>query len=399
MTGFQASRALPGTRKAMLDVLCRHLPMVRLRAGGLALAAIALATACTGEIVDPGEGGGDPEAAAIQAFETNVQPTLQAKCASCHASTVAPQFLKPDPTLREGVLKFNSGALVNLMDPVQSRLAVYASSQAHAAVGVNYTPAEAAQVTAWAELEALAAGVDAPPVVETGKLTPRVGANEIDLGSIGLTGSKFKFDYQPLATGMYLSRISVDAGTGGVHLVHPLFVVWDGATQIPDPIDRFSDVDLTVAEAQSSQVGGGTAVFVDIPPQGELSVHFKAISLANGMPPTGGGGITGGGCKAVAQFTANVRPQLQQCLGCHGGANSGATGATDMTKLNNDAEQANACAQILSRASKLNPDQSSIIVSVDAAVTNVHAFYKVPAGNFANYRTQLLAWIQAEAAP
>ena len=79
---------------------------------------------------------------------------------------------------------------------------------------MNYTPAEAAQVTAWAELEAVVAGVVQAPVVETAKITPRIGTNELDLTSIGLAGSKFKFDYQPLATGMYLSRISVDAASG-----------------------------------------------------------------------------------------------------------------------------------------------------------------------------------------
>ena len=398
MMGFQASRALPGTRKAMLDVLCRHLPMVRLRAG-LMLAAVAVASACTGEIVDPNGGGGDPEAAAIQAFESNVAPTLQAKCAVCHAGVAAPQFMKPDPTLREGVLKFNGGALVNLMEPGQSRLSVFASSQAHASVGVNYTPAEAAQVTAWAELEALAAGVESSPVVETAKLTPMVGPNEIDLGTIGLTGSKFKFDYQPLATGMYLSRITVDAGAG-VRLVHPLFVVWDEATAIPDPIDRFSDVDLTVAELTSSQVGGGTAVFVDIPPQGQLSVHFKTVSLANGMPPSDGGGIVGGGCKAVPSFTANARTLLQQnCASCHAGANAGATGATDMRQLADDTKQAEACAQILSRVSKLNPDQSSILESVRPGSPVTHPFKFPNQGAFDAYRASLIMWINAEAAP
>ncbi len=382
----------------MLDVLCRHLPMVRLRISLAATFALALAAVgCTGDIIDP---EGDPLEAAMQAFDTTVAPTMQTKCASCHVSTENPQFMRPNPTLREGVLTFNTGGLVNMMDPIASRLAVYASSQAHATVGVNYTPAEAAQVTAWVELEALAAGVEPEPVVETAKITPVVGANEVDLTSIGLTGSKMTFDYQPLATGMYLSRIQINASTGGVRLVHPLFVVWDQATAIPDPIDRFSDIDLTVAEMTTSQVGGGTAVFVDIPPQGQLSVHFKTATFANGMPPSDGGGITGGGCKAVPQFTSTARPQLTACAGmCHAGTNAAARGATDMSKLADDLMQTEACAQILSRVSKLNPDQSSIIVSVDPAVTNVHPYYKVPAANFAAFRTQMLMWINAEAAP
>ncbi len=380
----------------MLDVLCRHLPMVRLRISALAALAL-VAAACTGDIVDP---EGDPLEAATRAFDTTVAPTMQTKCASCHVSSTNPQFMRPDPTLREGVLNFNGGALVDLMDPQASRLSVYASSQAHATVGVNYLPAEAAAVTAWVELEALAAGVEAEPVVETAKITPVIGANEVDLGSIGLTGSKLTFDYQPLATGMYLSRISVNASTGGVRLVHPLFVVWDGATPIPDPIDRFSDIDLTVAEMTTSQVGGGTAVFVDIPPTGQLSLHFKTATFANGMPPSDDGGIVGGGCKAVPLFTSAARPQLTGCANqCHGGNNAAARGATDMSKLADDAQQPDACAQILSRVSKLNPDQSSIIVSVDPAVPNVHPQFKVPAANFANYRTQMLMWINAEAAP
>src|SRR5690606_31968903 len=174
-------------------------------------------------------------------------------------------------------------------------------------------------------------------------------------------------------TGMYLSRIEVAAATGGVRLVHPLFVVWDGPTAIPDPIDRFSDIDLTVAEMTTSQVGGGTAVFVDIPPSGELSVHFKTATFANGMPPSDDGGIIDGGCKAVEQFTALARPQLTTCANqCHAGGQAPALAATDMSKLLDDLQQPEACAQILSRVSKLNPDQSSIIVSVDPAVPNVH---------------------------
>jgi hypothetical protein len=165
----------------MLDVLCRHLPMVRLRIAALATMAIA-AAACTGDIVDP---EGDPLEQAVRAFDTTVAPTMQAKCASCHVSTENPQFMRPNPTLREGVMTFNEGGLISLTDPQASRLSVYASSQAHASVGVNYLPAEAAAVTAWIELEALAMGVVAEPVVETSKITPVIGANEVDLTRSG----------------------------------------------------------------------------------------------------------------------------------------------------------------------------------------------------------------------
>lgn len=285
-------RRLPVTRRAALEVLLRRLPMVRLHALSVGLAL--LAVACTGEIIDPSN---EAAKAAAAAFSRNVEPTLLAKCGTCHTGTANPQFMKPNPTLREGVLSFDSGKLVDLDDPQTSRLAIYASSQAHAGVGTNYLPAEAAKVVAWVELEAIAAGKMPAPTIETPVVTPTVGTNTIDLASLGLAGTSFTFDYQPLATGMYLSRIAVTAGAGGVRLTHPLFVVWEGQEPVPDPIDRFSDIDLTVAEMSSSPVGGGTAVFVDVPPGAPLSLYFKAATFANGMPPTPEGGTTGGGCK------------------------------------------------------------------------------------------------------
>ena len=209
------------------------------------------------------------------------------------------------------------------------------------------------------------------------------------------------FDFERITTGYYLSRIKVMAGTGGVHLVDPLFVVWEGEVAVPDPINRFSGIDLVVQEATESPVGGGTAIFTypgAVPASPQISVHFKTATFANGMPPTENGGTTGG-CKATATFTATIRPLLQPCAGmCHAGQMAGATGATNMTKLADDAMQPEACAQILTRVSKPNPNQSSIIVSVDPAVTAVHRQYKVM-GDFNAYRNAMIAWITAEAAP
>ena len=392
MLGSLRFRAVPVSRRAALEVLLRRLSMVRLSAVALAT----LAVACTGEIVDP---SGDAAKAAAAAFKSNVEPTLTSKCGVCHTGTAFPQFMRPDPTLRDGVLKFDGGKLLNLDDPQQSRLAVYASSQAHAMVGTNYQPAEAAKVVAWAELEALAAGKSPAPTIETPVITPVVGQNTIDLGALGLTGTTFKFDYQPLATGMYLSRISGTAGAGGVRLTHPLFVVWDGNNPVPDPIDRFGDIDLTVAEMTSSSVGGGTAVFVDVPPTAPLSLYFKAATFANGMPPSTDGGATGG-CKAVAQFTAAVRgPLTASCTSCHAGGNAGATAATDMTKLADDAQQMAACAQILSRVSKLTPDQSALFVSAQPNSGLNHPFKFPSDTEFQAFKAAILPWITAEAAP
>ena len=415
--GRKPSSALLGTRSSMLAVLCQNLPMIRLRAG-LALARIALAGACTGDIVNPD--GGDPTQLAIAAFERDVAPVMNIKCAICHTAADKPQFMKPNPTLREGIMAYrNAGgaSLLNLMAPIDSRLQVFSSSEAHLAVGPNFTPAEAAQVTAWVELEALAAGVVEQPEIRTTRVTPVIGTNTIALDTIGLTGplagqtclqstacSKFVFDFERITTGYYLSRIKVIAGTGGVHLVDPLFVIWEGESAVPDPINRFSGIDLVVAEAAESPVGGGTAIFTypaAVPVSPQISIHFKTATFANGMAPTENGGATGA-CEAVATFTATIKPLLQPCATmCHGGQMAAATGATDMRKVNDDAAQLDACNQILTRVSKTNPNQSSVIVSVDPTATIGHATrnYKVPAASFAGYRDMMITWNNAEAAP
>ena len=70
-----------------------------------------------------------------------------------------------------------------------------------------------------------------------------------------------------------------------------------------------------------------------------------------------------------------------------------------MTKVNDDAQQDAACTQILTRVSKTNPNQSSIIVSVDPGATAVHTQYKVPGANFTVFKNTMITWINAEAAP
>lgn len=378
--------------------------MFAARKAGLSLVVIGLTAAagCTGDIVNP---EGDPLQAAIDAFDHDIAPIMNGKCAVCHTAADKPQFMRPNPTLREGIIAYRNtsgGGLLNLMAPIDSRLQVYSSSEAHLAVGPNFTPAEAAKVTAWVALEALAAGVTEAPEVKTTKIAPVIGTNTIPLDTIGLTGSKFLFDFERIATGYYLSRIKVQAGTGGVHLTDPLFVVWQGTTAVPDPINRFAGIDLVVAENMESPVGGGTAIFTfppeQLPLSPQISIHFKTATFSNGMQPTENGGASGG-CKATAMFTGTIKPLLQPCLACHAGANAGATGATNMTKVNDDAAQGDACAQILTRVSKANPNQSSIVVSVDPGAAAVHGQYKVPAASFTAFKNAMITWINAEAAP
>ena len=75
-----------------------------------------------------------------------------------------------------------------------------------------------------------------------------------------------------------------------------------------------------VQEGLTSYVGGGTAVFVDVAPTSDISVHFRVAELADGTDPGGGdGGVVGGGCNNVPAFTSAAQPPLAaSCGNCHG---------------------------------------------------------------------------------
>ncbi len=389
---------MSASRRAMLDTLLRHLPMVRLRAGAAipAVLGVALATsACAGDITMPGGGGDSAElAAAKAAFTRDVQPIMDGYCLSCHAAQVNIDFLKNLPDMRSTMLAWEG--LVNLEAPTTSSLL---TKGAHS--GPALTPDQSALILDWIDLEAAATGVEPAEAVETDRLTPTPGVNSIDLTALGLTGSTLTFLYEPLATGMYLSDITITGGPGGVHVVNPLFVIWSEGQPAPDPINRFGNIDLVVLEGATSYIGGGTAVFVDVVPGSDISVHFRVAEFADGTEPGGGdGGVVGGGCNNVPAFTSSARAALaQSCGNCHGaGGMTDAINATDMTKIADlTAEgQAAACAQVKTRINELDPINSGLLLAPDPASGTGHPFKFPSAGEFQAFRDQILAWVNQE---
>lgn len=378
----------------MLNTLYLHLRMVKLTAAA-AMALVALTTGCMGEITNGADGDSTltpQQLAAKNAFDSQVMPILNGFCGSCHTSMAGVDFMKADPDVRTHMLTFPN--LINLDAPAQSMLL---GKGAHE--GPAFTADQATTVLQWINLEKDAAGTGGT-TIQTQAFQPVPGQNTVDLTSIGLPGTTLTFRLEPLSVGIYLNEITVHAGADGAHVVHPLFVTWDDQMNAtPDPVDRFADVDLTVAATMQSPLGGGTAVFVNVAPNAKLSIHFKVAEKATGGGTTGGGGISGG-CKAVGAFTQLAQPLLaQNCASCHAGQNSGATSATDMTKINDlsPAGQAAACAQILTRVDKTNPDTSGIFVSTDPGQNVTHPFkFNGNAGAFSNFKSQLTMWINQE---
>ncbi|MCE9578729.1 MAG: hypothetical protein K8W52_36730 [Deltaproteobacteria bacterium] len=378
----------------MLNTLYLHLRMVRLVAA--TAFALVLATGCMGEITN-GANGDDvltpEEIAAKNAFDQTVTPILGPTCGGCHTSMANIDFMAPMPDMRTHLLAWPG--LVNLDTPTSSKLL---TKGAHS--GPAFTAEQSAGVLDWINLEKVAAG-GPTTTVETQAFQPQPGVNTVDLTGIGLPGATITFRMQQLSVGIYLNEITVHASTDAIHVVHPLFVTWDAQNVAsPDPVDRFADIDLTVAANEASSIGGGTAVFVDVAPTTKLSLHFLVAAKATGGSTTGGGGITGGGCKSVAAFTQFAQPVLAaNCAGCHAGGNAGATSATDMSKINDlsATAQAAACGQILSRVVKATPADSGILVTVDPSKGLTHPFkFGGNQGSYAAYESQMLMWINQE---
>ncbi len=354
------------------------------------LAVVATAGACAGDIT--GSGDGAAIAAAKAKFNSDVTPILEGFCGACHVGMPNIDFMREDPDVRTRMLGWDN--LVSLDSPSASGLL---NKGPHS--GPALTPDQSAVMLDWIELEVVAAGGEPAPTVETQRITPQPGVNDLDLGELGLTDTHLTFLYEPLATGMYLSDIKVAGGAGGAHLVNPLFVIWEENTPSPDPINRFGNVDLTVLEATTAFVGGGTAVFVDVVPGSDISVHFRVAEFADGTDPDDDG-IIGGGCNDVTAFTASAQPPLAaNCASCHGeGGLTDAMAATDMTQIANLTAdgQAAACAQVKTRVNVLDPVNSGLFLAPDPASGTAHPFKFPSADAFNAFRDQVILWINEE---
>jgi cytochrome c553 len=356
----------------------------------LALALALPLVACVGdaptfEAVGADAGELDEQALVKQLFIDEVEPLLTSYCGGCHGADTSVPFMGGAADMYASVMEWPN--LVSLKVPSASSLL---SKGAHS--GPAWQPDQADIVRDWIEQEAALAPAD-ELALETPPFIPTSGENTIDLSGIGLTGATITFRMEPLSSGMYLSRMSLNASTSGVHIVHPTFVPWEGDTPNPDPVDRFSSLDVYAGAQESVSVGGGTLILVDVASNSPLSVRFEVAELADA------GDTVLAGCNDVAAFAANAQPQLAQfCTSCHAGSDDSATNATDMTRIADLSPegQAAACGQILSRVNLLDANNSSIFLAPEPQSALGHPF-KLPDNNsFLAFRSALTVWITAE---
>lgn len=231
---------------------------------------------------------------------------------------------------------------------------------------------------------------------------PILGFNAVYLDSIdpAFSGMAITFKVNELTeASLELTTIEVHTTAKmGLHMVHPLFSVYPkGGDPNPDPADSFSNIDQYIDYGKSEALGPGTLILTNWVQGGKLQISFENIETYSTMTPDGGdGGITGG-CVALDSFTQNAQASFGQCLQCHGGSNGQATAAVDMQGLVNDADVANACAQIRNRVTPENPPESQLFITTDPGGNAAHPYkFNQNQGAFDTFKNNVSVWIAAE---
>ncbi len=426
----------------MLDTLLKHLDMVRLSVGALAVLTL---VGCNGLI----QGGTDPgvspeEKVARDKWINLALPAFQsAPCTTCHSGQQANiGFLvgSGDLDIRNTLLTFTPD-VVDLTAPQSSRVL---TKGAHAGPALDAVPAS--NILEWLQAEQAAAGTTggggttltlstqpfAPLLCTSGQAgDPTCPINHVSLVDAGmaanppvdLTGAEITFLVQPLSNDMYVTDLTLKAGTAGVYVEHPLFVYLppqgvncaDGTpAPCPDTIDRFFAVKMNQMASTSGSIGGGTAAFAGFAPTAaaQLYISFKVLDIYH--PDSTGGGTTTGGCKVLTgtnSFQSLVVPVMNvtlsgegnKCSGCHlQGQNANAISAMDITGINSTDTSAGgalntACNQVLTRINMQDIPNSGVILAPEAGQDAAHPFkFANQATNFTNFKNALSAWANAE---
>ncbi|MFO0614231.1 MAG: hypothetical protein U0414_16700 [Polyangiaceae bacterium] len=356
-----------------------------------------------------GAGGGMTAADPKELF-AELEADFVAACASCHQpGGLADRPFLAQPDRYQSVISWPG---IITKDPSKSLLLTYpvSGSGAHTN-GKNLDAADLKttlmpRIVNWltAEGAAIAAPIDmAKPTIAP--VAPIMGFNAIYLTPLDkeLEGVAITFNANQLTEKtLELTDVQVHSTTKtGVHIVHPLFVVYPKNKDAdPDPVDNFGGVDAYYDKNESGDLGQGTVLLTNWVNEAKLSIVFETVepyTVGGGTGGAGGTGTaTGGGCKDVAEFTASAQGRFQtSCFGCHGGGNAMANAAVDMSKLMTD--PAAACGQIRNRVKPADAPNSQIFITTDPGGTAAHPFkFGGNQGQFDTFKSNVSLWIQAE---
>ncbi len=202
---------------------------------------------------------------AREQFMQHAWPALAA-CQSCHGSQPAIDFLAPGTADGAYTTLFEfQPPVIDVSAPASSLLVTMGKH-----TGPALDPASASRVLQWleAERDERVPGVGTSATV--GPFLPALGtAMTLDLPA----GGTVTMMAEAGEAGLYLSRLTVKAGSA-LHVVHPLFVSRP-PKPILDDLDRFSDLDVSLAAGETVELG--PAAFLSFNPSDYLTIHFKTL--------------------------------------------------------------------------------------------------------------------------
>lgn len=248
---------------------------------------------------------------------------------------------------------------------------------AHAGPALNTDAELEKKIVAWLELESFA--IQSQKLPSTEPYTVKQGPNELDLTPASggkLTGVKLTFEASLVGTMLSLSQIKLVVPAGqDVHLQQPRFIrilpqpKADGTSEVADPADSFSNLDITVAQGTEGTLTPGSVFFsgdgwkpYDLAAD---KIRIEAVKLEPGKVQVIAQAAT---CKNVQGFTQNVLPIMRggasiNCANCHGNGLAGLA-------LNN-ADQALVCNQVLAKMTAPPNVAQSLIIQKVVAPNNV----------------------------
>jgi hypothetical protein len=190
-----------------------------------------------------------------------------ATCNSCHGSQPSVDFLAPGTVdgAYTTVFEFQP-PVIDVGSPASSLLLTMGKH-----TGPALDPTSAASVLAWLEAERDERVPDLGNAVRIGPFMPTYGTlMTVDLGVNGATITMMP---ELGEAGLYFSKLTLNAGSG-LRVIHPLFVSRP-PMPVLDEIDRFADVDLSLAAGAVVELG--PAAFLAFDPNDYLSIHFKTL--------------------------------------------------------------------------------------------------------------------------
>ncbi len=341
-----------------------------------------------------GSDGSAAQSSGRDKFNATVRPIMQPRCSPCHgmANGLGPGFMIPDAY--DSLVAY-PGMITR--DPTHSLLITKGPHNG----AVFFNDQEKLIVLDWLAIEAAVLPPSVTSSVFATPITLQMGkdANSIDLSPLcansGCAGATIKFTAEVLGQALKVTDLTVHPdGPSGLHIVHPLFVgVNPMGVKTADPVDTLDGYDVTYMNATPAPLGPGLILLTNVAQGDQVTIAFSLIERWDGVVMTGG-------CKSPSLFTMDATPSLTTpCTTmCHGGANTAAQNALDMSHVTDGTMmgQAIACAQVLNRVNPAMPSMSDLFAVTDPSGTANHP-YKFPDANTFNAFTQAVTpWITAE---